>query len=448
MLKFSSGSMQNIRRKILVKSFPFLLFCSAAMVSNCKDNHDPGSISVPELKGETELPNSLEGKILCGYQGWFNAEGDGADLGWKHYLNSGKFEPGICSIDFWPDMTEYGGDEKFVTPFKHSDGSPEVVFSSANANTVERHFEWMKKYGIDGVFVQRFVTNVKKPDLNANLNKVYDNCFNSSINQQRLISVMYDLSGSKREVVENTKKDWEQLVDKYHINDPKKKNILTYKGKSVVAIWGVGFKDREYTLDDIQELIEFFKNDPKYGNCSVLLGVPTGWRTLDRDCINDPKIHELIKMADIVHPWTPGRYNSIAGINEHKENCTIKDKIWCDSNGLEYMPVVFPGFSWYNLKKGAAPSNAIPRLKGDFLWQQMYNAISSGVKTIYVAMFDEMDEGTCIFKCTNNPPVGASPFVTYEGLASDYYLWLTGTAAKMLKKEIPLSSEKPVYPVK
>jgi len=278
------------------------------------------------------------------------------------------------------------------------------------------------------------------------MTKVFDNCYIASEKHDRLISVMYDLSGSKREVVENAKTDWKLLVDRYGINDPHKKNVLTLKGKPVVAIWGVGFKDREYTLEDIQKLINFFKNDPVYGNCSVLLGVPTGWRTLDRDCINDPKVLELIKSADIVHPWTPGRYNSLTGADEHKATYTINDKKWCDQNDLTYMPVVFPGFSWYNLKKGEAPFNAIPRLKGDFLWRQFYNAISAGAETIYVAMFDEMDEGTCIFKCANNPPVGDSPFNTYEGLPSDYYLWLTGKATQMLRNEIPLSSSKPEYP--
>ena len=112
------------------------------------------------------------------------------------------------------------------------------------------------------------------------------------------------------------------------------------------------------------------------------------------------------------------------------------------------MPVVFPGFSWHNLKKGASPLNQIPRLRGEFYWRQMYNAISSDVKMVYVAMFDEMDEGTCIFKCTNEPPVGASPFVTYEGLPSDFYLWLTGKASQMLRKEIKLQSIIPVYPSK
>jgi hypothetical protein len=65
---------------------------------------------------------------------------------------------------------------------------------------------------------------------------------------------------------------------------------------------------------------------------------------------------------------------------------------------------------------------------------------------MYVAMFDEMDEGTCIFKVDNNPPSGGgSSFLNYEGLPSDYYLWLTGNGTKMLRKEIPLSETMPKY---
>jgi len=56
---------------------------------------------------------------------------------------------------------------------------------------------------------------------------------------------------------------------------------------------------------------------------------------------------------------------------------------------------------------------------------------------IYVAMFDEMDEGTAIFKCTNKPPVDQPParFLTYENLPSDHYLWLTGQAGEILRGE-------------
>jgi hypothetical protein len=62
---------------------------------------------------------------------------------------------------------------------------------------------------------------------------------------------------------------------------------------------------------------------------------------------------------------------------------------------------------------------------------------------MYQAMFDEIDEATAIFKCTNDPPVGASTFVTYEGLPSDQYLWLVGEGTRMVRGDIALSNTLP-----
>lgn len=67
-----------------------------------------------------------------------------------------------------------------------------------------------------------------------------------------------------------------------------------------------------------------------------------------------------------------------------------------------------------------------------------------GCEMIYVAMFDEVDEGTAIFKCVNNPPRGkASAFMDYEGLPSDFYLRLTGEGGRLLRDEIPLTDALP-----
>ena len=57
-------------------------------------------------------------------------------------------------------------------------------------------------------------------------------------------------------------------------------------------------------------------------------------------------------------------------------------------------------------------------------------------------MFDEVDEGTAIYKVSNTIPVGKY-FVTYEGLPSDYYLKLTGAATKMIRGDAPLSMTVP-----
>ena len=88
------------------------------------------------------------------------------------------------------------------------------------------------------------------------------------------------------------------------------------------------------------------------------------------------------------------------------------------------------------------PLNQIPRQKGRFYWSEISSAVHAKAKMLYVAMFDEMDEGTAIFKCTNNPP-GEVPLCDYEGMPTDHYLWLTGEAGKMLRQEIPFSIRIP-----
>jgi hypothetical protein len=94
--------------------------------------------------------------------------------------------------------------------------------------------------------------------------------------------------------------------------------------------------------------------------------------------------------------------------------------------------------------KPDSPLDQIPRQKGQFLWSQYVQAKNVGATMIYQAMFDEMDEGTAIFKCTNTPPTGASPFLTYEGLPSDHYLWLTGMGGKLLRGEIKPNDQVPL----
>jgi hypothetical protein len=88
------------------------------------------------------------------------------------------------------------------------------------------------------------------------------------------------------------------------------------------------------------------------------------------------------------------------------------------------------------------PLNQIPRQKGRFYWNLISAALDAKATMLYVAMFDEMDEGTAIFKCANDLPVGVR-LCDCEGMPTDQYLWLTGEAGKMLRGEIPFSKQLP-----
>lgn len=172
-----------------------------------------------------------------------------------------------------------------------------------------------------------------------------------------------------------------------------------------------------------------------------MLGVPSQWRTLRGDAMDAPDLHRVIQQADIVSPWSVGRYGDTAGVQRYRESVWSPDQEWCRDRSLAYLPVVFPGFSWHNLHQGrgdrSAPLGQIPRRKGAFLWEQFTAVKAAGAEMVYVAMFDEMDEGTAIFKCSPNPPGGESPFLDFEGLGSDHYLWLTGEGGKLLRGQRP-----------
>lgn len=386
---------------------------------------------------------SYEGRVMCGYQGWFRAPGDGSNEGWGHYAAHGKFDPDHVHIDFWPDVSEY--DTTYPTALKQSDGTPAKVFSSWDQSTTDLHFHWMQQYGIDGVFVQRFFSGLRTQQSRKQSRVVLEHALLASQRYNRAIAVMYDLSGLKAhgEDCSAVIQDWKELVDQLKLtNQGNDQTYLYHRGKPLVAIWGLGFPDRSYNLHEIgiEKLIDFLKNDPTYGGCSVMLGVPTYFRDLDIDCLPDPYLHDVIRSADIVMPWTVQRFTPLLHQDAARYEAQVKNDVtWCAQSNLDYAACICPGFSWHNLSKveshGARPLNQIPREKGAFFWSQIHGAVGGEAKMLYVAMFDEMDEGTAIFKCSNTPPVGPQ-LCDYEGMPTDTYLWLTGEAGKLLRGEL------------
>ena len=411
--------------------------------------------SAQSKHAKTSNFTSYKGLVMAGYQGWFRAPEDEANKGWGHYGVGQKFDFENNTIDFWPDVSEYK--KTYKTIFKYPNGKPAEVFSSLDKSTTDLHFSWMKQYGVDGVFMQRFFGVARN---NNSTNKPQDIILKNSLQaakaNDRAIAVMYDLSGLKAtdEDCSAIIEDWKMLVNQLKItNQGDNQSYLYHNNKPLVAIWGIGFPDRPFDTRKIgiNRLIDFLKNDPEYGGCAIMLGVPTYFRELNKDCLPDPYLHELIKSVDIVMPWMVQRFTPLVhNIGAHFRDHIVADIAWSKAQNIDYVPVITPGFSWRNLSVSNKKTDrytaygAIPRLGGKFYWEQLSNAILAGSEMIYVAMFDEIDEGTAIIKVSDTPPNGEKAyFVNNDGMPSDHYLWLTGVAAKMLRGEKQLELQMP-----
>ena len=457
----------------------------------------------------SDMYDSYQGLVMCGYQGWHGTPGDGCAHnpaeGWPHYANvSGGnpfiFEPGPLrnGIDFWPDVREYAQTYK-ADGFTSPDGSTPRLYSSYDESTVDLHFQWMKEYSIDGVFMQRFVSQLTDKIAIKHSDKVLESAMSASNVHARAISIMYDMVGmdanTSADVIIN---DAKKLIDKYNLKDRElgQRYYLYHKGKPLIGLVSVGQASAAYTIAQAQAVVDGLQEL----GFSIMLGVPAYWRSPGSgDCVNDSNITTLIKDVDIIMPWLVGVYDYKGEVNagggkfsiywtSRMEETKSGNWVWKQGDysqaseyGVEYCPLVFPGFSDRNIH----PNNkTYKRYEGEFYWQQIYKNINKGAKMLYVAMFDEIDEGTAIYKCLSQSEVPSNVstneyYVAYynngtykrsdsnlsgtsgvnwcekgnelnigfvgieDGLGSDYYLRLTGEAAKILKGQSTLTESKP-----
>lgn len=384
--------------------------------------------------------STLNNKVMAGYQGWFMTSNDGSGANWRHWAPSTPTASNV-TFEMWPDLREYAASELTATSFKYANGTTAGLYSAYNASTVERHVKWMQDYGIDGVFVQRFIGEAV--NMRSVRDKVLQNVRLASEKHGRIFANMYDISGGNAStLVSDIKNDWMHLVDDLTVTSSSR--YARHNGLPVVSIWGFGFSDRPGTAAQLTELMQWFKSGAaaKY-RASVKLGIDPNWRS------HSSAWQSAYKSAAIVSPWSVGRYADDSGADNFRSSKIAPDLAALSGTGAAYMPVVWPGFSWNNLQKGTSPFNQVPRRGGRFFWHQAYNAISAGSKMVYVAMFDEVDEGTAMFKIAENasqiPTSGK--FLTLnadgENLPSDWYLRLMGEASKMLRGERALTSTMP-----
>lgn len=388
---------------------------------------------------------SLRGKVMCGYQGWFRCPGDDCGMGWIHWSRDARrIAPELLVFEMWPDMSEYSSAERFPAPgFTHPDGSQACLFSSDNAATVLRHFQWMRQYGIDGAWLQHFLVDLPggtQSQRYPSRLRVLNHVRAAAQQTGRVWALCYDIAGMDTgRIFDVLTSDWKKMVDDKTIKDPR---YLREGGRPVVGIWGFYYNNKynRMTAELANKLIQFFKSPGPY-SAFLVGGGDWNWRRHA-----DPEWQVFCRRFDAYAPWNVGNYvRDAAGEAHASMSHWAEDKRECERHGMLWLPVVYPGFSWDNLQRKPAGSSLIPRRGGRFLWEQFAELSKLGVDSVYVAMFDEVDEGTAIFKVTSSPPVQGH-FVGYDGLPSDWYLRLVGTGAKALRTKNPIPAEIPIKP--
>jgi hypothetical protein len=393
---------------------------------------------------------TLEGKVLLGYQGWFNCPGDGDPTrGWRSWFR-GQPSPETLTVDMYPDLTEFNPADLCPVPGFTIRGRQAFLYSTMNSNVVDRHFLWMKDYGLDGVLVQRFVTSI--PARRAVGDVVLKNILQAARRHGRAIAIEYDITGANpKTFFDVMREDWRYLVTDLKVTAHP--CYLRHGGKPVLSVWGMGLAESRHVPRDPEtalKVVKWFKEDaPSDLQVTYMGGVPSRWRTLTRDALKDPGWHQVYAQMDVIQPWTVGRYRDSAGADQWRRDVLEPDLAKTKENRQLYMPVIFPGFSWANLKRDTKP-NQIPRHGGRFLWTQAWNAHQVGARMLKIAMFDEVNEGTAMYKLaarrSDAPDQGYWLTLDADGLdlPSDWYLRLAREITRMFHGETKPSDKMPL----
>lgn len=379
-------------------------------------------------------PGDVVGKVTVGYQGWFACQGDTSPMGmWVHWSGE-RPSPGHQTFELWPDVREYRN--TYQTGYANlGNGQPAKLFGSYDDQTVQVQVEWMAQNGIDVAALQRFGSAIRSPKQLSHFNGIVQKVMRNAERLKRKFYIMWDLSGWSNFQTE-LKNDWNKYVKDF----TKSPAYAKQNGKPVVCMWGIGYNDQPGTVEQFLDVINFLKGQGLY----VIGGVPKNWRTGQ---FMKPNFQKVFFALNMVSPWTVGSFNTMIQAKNEQENLS-KDLAFCNEHNLDYQPVLFPGSAWSNHHSNA-PRNECPRLHGDFMWQQFVNVRQVGIKSVYIAMFDEYDEGTAIAKAAETKDMIPTNqyFLTLDAdgvrVSSDFYLRLVNDGGKMMKQQIPLQLAHP-----
>ncbi len=310
---------------------------------------------------------------------------------------------------------EYAPDDLCDVPgLKMPDGSPARLYSAFRKGPVLLHSKWMRQYGIDGVFLSRFIGETASPTRSRHVNTVLASLREGCHREGRVWAMMLDLSMGRRRDDQDGDGRLEVPL-RSRSRSARTPRYLHHQGKPVVLSGASGLRTAPGRPSRARSWSSSSRHDPQYGG-----------RLSDRrrrSVLADParrvphgrRLGEVYRSFDAISPWDAGRYRDDASMDRIRKQVWEGDLAELKATGKGYMPTAFPGFSWDNLRRCQPGRTMIPRRKGEFYWRQFAIFRELGIRTVFVGMFDEVDEGTAIYKVADKVPVGKY-FVTYEGL--------------------------------
>lgn len=264
--------------RIRLQFVHLLLFAIASAIA-------PGPSRGAEI--EPVDATTLRGRVMCGYQGWFRCPGDASGLGWVHWSHDSKWiTPQTLTFDMWPDLTEFPQTERFAAPgFVDAAGKQAYLFSSDNAATVLRHFQWMRDYGIDGAWLQHFVVDLPGGPMENRFpsrQRVLGYVAEASRKTSRVWAISYDISGTPTDrIFDILTRNWSKLVEDRVVTDSR---YLHEQNRPVVQIWGFyrNSNGNAMTADLGNRLIDFFHAQAEIVRTWSAAATGTGAATLIR----------------------------------------------------------------------------------------------------------------------------------------------------------------------
>ena len=132
---------------------------------------------------------------------------------WVHWSPGAVPAANNITFEMWPEMSEFAASELTATAFTYGDGSTAGLYSADTAATTDRHMRWAKDYGIDGVFVQRFLSEVTTdPVFKQFRDEVTIHLMAAAEAHGRVFAIEYDISGAtEATLVTDLENDWKTV---------------------------------------------------------------------------------------------------------------------------------------------------------------------------------------------------------------------------------------------